>query len=72
MQIPEAQLQRTLGQIEAKLDELIRREDNRDSAAILLTNRVTSLENWRAYISGAVAILAFVIALGYKILMDLK
>jgi hypothetical protein len=42
------ELQRAVGRIEGKLDELVG-----------LTARVSSLERWRAYLAGATAVVSF-------------
>lgn len=64
----DSELQRTLGGIEAKLDELLRRAGEHDTDSEALTVRITSLEMWRSYITGAVAILVIVFGYVFKVL----
>lgn len=52
----EHEIQRTLGKIEGKLDELLRRANGHDAAGAGLTARVTELEGWRSWISGGLAV----------------
>lgn len=59
-------IQRTLGRIEARLDEVIRRFAAHDTASAELATRVGRLERWRSYQTGAIAVLTFLVAAALK------
>lgn len=71
MTIPDIALQRSLGHIEAKLDELLRRAGETDKVGQAVNARLNSLENWRAYSTGAIVILAGAFGIGLKVLLSL-
>lgn len=66
--MPEDEIQRTLGRIEARLDEVIRRFAAHDTASAELAARVGRLERWRSYQTGAIAVLTFIVAAALKYL----
>jgi hypothetical protein len=75
----DSELQRSLGGIEAKLNELLRRAENhdRDRKSDLATgalqrqtdiSRIAALELWRSYTSGALVIVSLLVGFVYKLL----
>lgn len=64
----DAEMQRTLGNIEGSLAELLRRAEANDAILAKVIDRVGHLETWRSYLAGATAVTSIAIAAIYKFL----
>lgn len=64
-------IERQLGRMETKLDELIKEKDREPERRKFVNGRIDKLENWQARIIAAGGAALFLIAAAYKVIFDL-